>query len=268
MAEEQLFITPRNEDFRALVRDDLNAKPWLEFSEELTRLGLALLDEINIPTDDGRRFAAAGIFARAHQSVQAAVILIERGMVGDGRAILRTVVEAAIALTALAEDPDFGKQLAAAERANSLKLTNMLLNKPDLRAECTDEQIVDLEKTRDALLALPKEERASIIWDQVAEKHCRDLYDTLYRLLSMDGTHITVGSLARRFERDEANDTFTMMKVGPDTEGLVVALQAACAAFLHSVEPFVRLYPVAGYAETIEVLGQRLKGMKATEIQW
>jgi hypothetical protein len=59
-----------------------------------------------------------------------------------------------------------------------------------------------------------------------------------------------------------------MMKVGPDVEGLVSALQAACAAFLHSIEPFVKLYPVAGYAEKVDVLVQRLKGMEAVEISW
>jgi hypothetical protein len=248
------------------VRDDPNAKPWLAFAEDLIRLGLALLNDVEVPTYDGRRFAAAGIFARAHQSVQAAVIVIERGMVGDGRAILRTAVEAAIALNALASDENFGKKLASASHADSLKLTNMLLNKPDLRSEVSAEDIALLEATRDRIMAMPKEERSAIIWDQVAQKHCPDLYDTLYRLLSMDGTHINAGSLARRFER--SGEDFTMMKVGPDVEGLVSALQAACAAFLHSIEPFVKLYPVAGYAEKVDVLVQRLKGMEAVEISW
>ncbi|NWG52863.1 MAG: hypothetical protein HXY28_04010 [Hydrogenophilaceae bacterium] len=266
MADEQLFLAPINDRFREAVRDDENAKPWLVFADELARVGLALLHDIEVPTYDGRKFAAAGIFARAHQSLQAAVIVIERGMVGDGRAILRTVVEAAIALNALANDENFGQRLASASHADSLKLTNMLLNKPDIRAEVSAEDIALLEATRDQLMAMPKEERSSIIWDQVAQKHCPDLYDTLYRLLSMDGTHINAGSLARRFERN--GEDFTMMKVGPDVEGLVSALQAACAAFLHSIEPFVKLYPVSGYAEKVDVLVQRLKAMEAVEIAW
>lgn len=266
MADEQLFLAPMNDRFRAAVRNDLNAKAWLAFADELSRVGLALLHDIEVPTYDGRKFAAAGIFARAHQSVQAAVIVIERGMVGDGRAILRTVIEAAIALNALANDENFGQQLASASHADTLKLTNMLLNKPDIRAEVSAEDIVLLESTRDRLMAMPKKERSSIIWDQVAQKHCPDLYDTLYRLLSMDGTHINAGSLARRFERH--GEDFTMMKVGPDVEGLVGALQAACAAFLHSIEPFVKLYPVAGYAEKVDALVRRLKGMEAIEISW
>jgi hypothetical protein len=188
-------------------------------------------------------------------------------MVGDARSILRTAAEAAIALAALADDPDFGTKLGAAGKADSLKLVNVMLANAALRGEFDAQTIARLETTRDELKALPEHECKHIVWEQVAAKHCRDLYDTIYRLHSMDGVHINAGSLKRRFEMND-KDEVTMMKVGPDGEGLVGALYTTCAVFLHALEPFSRLYAVAGYAENVDAFVKDLKARTPTELDW
>jgi hypothetical protein len=41
-----------------------------------------------------------------------------------------------------------------------------------------------------------------IKWEQVAHTHCRDLYQTLYRLLSGDGTHTNIIAIQRHVSFD------------------------------------------------------------------
>lgn len=233
----------------------------------MVRLGLGFLNEVEVPTYDGRLFAAAGIFVRAHQSVQAAIILTERGLIGDARSILRTVTECAIALNALANDSNFGSTLASAGHANSLKLIKMLLDSPSIRAELQPNDIARVEAARAELIAIPEEQRRPIIWANVAAKHCPHLYDTMYRIFSLDGVHVSIGSLARAFEMDE-NQQITHMKVGPDTDGLVATLNMACAAYLHAIEPIVRLYPLTGYSERVNEFTERFKSIPTSKIEW
>jgi hypothetical protein len=71
-----------------------------------------------------------GLFVRAHQSFQAAILLIERGLIGDARTVLRSGVEGAIAICAIAADPSFVDQLIEAHHANQRKVARLLLETP------------------------------------------------------------------------------------------------------------------------------------------
>ncbi len=93
----------------------------------------------------------------------------------------------------------------------------------------------------EALKGQPGKEPKGINWADVSKKHCKDLYQLLYRSLSADGVHTTIDALNRHVEAD-ANMQITGLKGGPDFEGLIDTLGAACLTFLWAAEPFVRAF--------------------------
>jgi Family of unknown function (DUF5677) len=182
--QEQGFFSSEIDRFRASVRELPECKVWFEFADHLNRLTLKALSTHEVPIGDATRVAISAFFIRAQQSFQAAVILIERGMIGDARSVLRSGVEGAIALFALAADPTFVDQLVAAYRRHQLTVATLLLENPNYRSELySQEDIADMEATVLEIKALkgqPGKEPKAIRWDQVATKHCETLYHTLY----------------------------------------------------------------------------------------
>ena len=77
-----------------------------------------------------------------------------------------------------------------------------------------------------------------------------DLYQLLYRLLSADGTHATIDALNRHLILDR-DQNIVGLNAGPDTDGVVDALQAACLVMLWAAEPFSRGFPTDGVADQI-----------------
>jgi len=74
-----------------------------------------------------------------------------------------------------------------------------------------------------------------------AAKHCKELYNLLYRLLSSDGTHTNLNAIQRFLSFDQ-NEVLVGMRVGPDTTDLVDVLSMACLMFMWAVGPFIRVF--------------------------
>lgn len=262
------FLSPEIERFREHVRASPRALVWIEFARKLAAFGLNILHSLEI--DFGPRLATAALFKRMHESMQAAMILAEHGIISDARSVVRGAVENAIAIHALAKDSDFTGCLSSASKYDELQMARMLLETPEYRAEITSE-IEQLEARVAELTALKKakpDECKRVNWADVANKYgCQDLYSTLYRLMSADGTHVTVNAIARCFEINDAGEV-TMMKVGPDTDGLVISMNAACVAFMSSVEPFLSHYPNADFSARLRELTEEFKSMAVEELDW
>jgi formate-dependent nitrite reductase cytochrome c552 subunit len=88
----------------------------------------------------------------------------------------------------------------------------------------------------------------------VAQQHCKDLYNLVYRPLSADGTHSTIDSMNRHFEAD-VQMNITALRVAPDvsdTAEIIDTLNFACLIFLWAVEPFVRSFERGGDADRLQ----------------
>ena len=68
------FLSPTMEEFRTSLREVPAYKLWLEFAEELNRLGWDMLEDHETPTTDNQRLIISVLFIRAHQSFQAAIM--------------------------------------------------------------------------------------------------------------------------------------------------------------------------------------------------
>ena len=262
------FSSPSMGKFRASLRAVPAYKAWLDFGEDLNRLGLEMLEGLNVPLANNQRLTIAALFARAHKSLQAALFLSEMGLVGDARTVLRSAVEGAIALNALANDAQFLDQLTEAHHYNQRKKAKLVLDNPDYRTIYSAAQIKEMQDTIkdvDAKEAATGRDLHDVTWSNVAAKHCRDLYDLLYRLLSSDGTHTTLDSLNRMFDYDPATKRITDLKVGPDILNLVETLKAACLMFLWAADPFERAFSQIGNRARIEQMIKRFDSLPQNE---
>jgi hypothetical protein len=239
--ETEGFFSPEIDRFRQAVRSTSHGKPWFDYAHDLNAIGLDLLRTTFTGRTEPHKFAMHGIFVRAHQSFQAAVLLIERGMIGDARTILRSGVESAIAICALSANPSFVDRLIEAHHANERKVSRLLLETPGY---LDGYSTAEIEAMRAAVAkvdaieaATPGKKLKEIKWEQVALRHCPDLYRLLYRSLSSDGTHTTLSSLDRYVVTD-SNMQITAFKAAPDGEGMVEALSAGCLMFIWAAGPF------------------------------
>ena len=262
------FLSPELEKFRATLRSVPTYKAWFELGDDLNRFGHEMVDGLDVPLDDNQRLTIAGLFVRAHKSLQTAILLAEMGLVGDARTVLRSAVEGAIALNALANDPTFLDQLCEAHYVNQRKKARLVLANPDYRTTYSTAQIVEMQTTIkevDAKEKVAARKLGDINWADIAQKHCKNLYDLLYRLLSSDGTHTTLDSINRVFEYDVHTKQIIGIKVGPDIANLVETLKAACLMFLWAADPFARAYSQAETSARIQKMMQRFIALPQDE---
>jgi hypothetical protein len=255
--QTQGFLSPEVDTFRLAVRSTPRLKVWFDFADELIRYGLDTL-RVHETSRNNQELLISGFFVRAHQSFQAAIILCERGMIPDARGVIRSAVETAIASAALAADTAFVDRLIGADSQHKLTYARVLLEDADYKGRYSLTEIAKLEEVKKNIEAIDKNSpRAprNINWKDVADKHCKDLYIALYRLLSSDGTHTTIDVMDRYFESD-ALGQITALKMGPDHEGLDDTINAACLTFLWAANAFAQVF---SKGESNQVVSDYLK---------
>ena len=106
-----------------------------------------MLEDHETPTTDNQRLIISVLFTRAHQSFQAAITLVEKGMLADARIVLCSAVEGAKALNVLANDATFDMQLIEAHLHNQRKTARIVLNTPEYRSGYAAAEIAQMETT-------------------------------------------------------------------------------------------------------------------------
>src|SRR3984893_4793691 len=135
------FCSPELERFREAVRSTEPFKSWFDYALGLNRIGFDLLRQASSPSTDPRLFSMHGHFVRAHQSFQSALVLAERGLIPDTRTLVRSGVESAIALHALAHDAGFVDKMVEAHRMHQRKVARIVLDTPAYTASYSPEEI-------------------------------------------------------------------------------------------------------------------------------
>jgi hypothetical protein len=252
------FRSPGMEQFRASLRNVPEYKAWLEFAEQLNRLGNEAVAGNEPPQRDNQKLTITALFVRAHKSLAAALILAETGLVGDARSVLRSAVEGAIAIRALAAEPKFLDELIEAHHVSQRKKAGLIVRNPDYAATYSAEQLAEMTATIaevDAMDAAKIDagngKLKDITWANVGTKYCKDLYELLYRLLSADGTHTTLDAINRMFDYSPTGE-IVGVKVGPDLLNMVETLKAACLMFLWAVESFADTYGLTEIGERVQ----------------
>jgi len=234
------FFSPELEQFRDAVRSTSPTKEWFDYALDLNRIGFDLLRSATTTPTEKAAFAIHGLFVRTHQSFQSALLLAERGLVADARAVVRAGVESTIAIYALSSDAAFVDKLVEAHHYNQRKAARILLDNPDYLAAYNAEAVAAMQSAVASVDAIEKAKGTKlrdINWADVALKYCPDLYQLMYRSLSSDGTHTTLNTLDRYMVTD-LNGVITSFKPTPDAEGLVETLSTICLLFIWAADPF------------------------------
>lgn len=227
-------------------------RPWFEMAEELSKDAMKILLTIQRPQATIRELTALLLYRRALQSFQGAVLLASRGMIADALTLVRVCAETAIALGAAASEEKFISELIEAADNQVLTYANSLLNDPDCLSFVSEEQINDLKKIAAEIKAKywPKKPHA-INWEQAAKQaKMADLYVTVYRLVSNDAAHTSLGALDRHIELG-AHLTDGKLTFRPETRQLDHALSLATNALLHALEAMRRVFTVDGLEQTL-----------------
>src|SRR5262245_4252857 len=99
------FLAPGMAHFPTSLRAIKEYGQRFAFLEKLNRLGHDIVRDVPLSATSNQQLFTAGLFIRSLKSLQAAVILFERGLTADARSVLRSAFEGAIALNAIANDP-------------------------------------------------------------------------------------------------------------------------------------------------------------------
>jgi hypothetical protein len=174
--------------------------------------------------------------------------------------VLRSAVEGAIAINALAKDPGFVDQMVEAHLRSERAMARV---QSDRFADLYSAEVIAIMKATiaraDGYEASKGKELTDIKWEQVAEKHCPSLYQFFYRSLSSDGTHATIKSLDR-FLVVDTHGKVTDFKAAPHTDGLVDTLADASFVFLSSADPYGE---ASGLSDTRASFNERVRELAA-----
>jgi hypothetical protein len=193
---------------------------------------------------DGQEVFGAALFIKLLADVQAAVLLLERGLSSQARSLLRVAIETLIILGKLSKSHEFVEALIRLGEQQRLKLVRAIQRNPSpdldsLKSEISEEIIHDIEQI------------VGDISNESLEQWARELgllqlYDVGYRLFSND-VHSKPRALEHYLKVNEDGE-YAVINWGPqlsdDIEGefleaariLTVALSFVNAVFRLNVE--------------------------------
>jgi len=240
----------------------LDNSAWFELLEDCNRLAMSVLPCLRPGTADNQKLLESAHFAKALQSIQAVVLLAERGMVGDARTVLRSCIETAIFQRKMQQDPSFADKLAERHEYHRVKIVNALLDDAASRAELTPAQVESMQAVVAEIQAkYPGRKLSDISLFNVATSvNGLALYNLIYRSASGDAAHTTLDSLVRHVVVDK-NDDITGLRFGPQVEGLADTLSAAVSVVLHVLDSAVESFELTEFREGIAGCLGRWKGM-------
>jgi hypothetical protein len=106
---EDGFLAEPLPDIRAVVRKKYG--DWRDLLDRANRLAVANQHSIVVHQNNNVERYAAVLFIRTLTTVQASVLLLEKGLLSQARTLLRSAMETQFSLTAIAKHPNFIDQL-------------------------------------------------------------------------------------------------------------------------------------------------------------
>jgi hypothetical protein len=195
--------------------------------------------ELKANSKDVQTVLTATLYSRVVTNYQSVIVLCERGMRAEARAMLRVMLETIFNLCAVAKDQQLAKDFVLEDQVQRLKFLNKFRTlhgghlPPDVDPREIDQ--LDQELKADVVNIKPRKTEQ---WAREAGLH--EWYLTVYSVLS-GSVHSKVRDLERYVVRD-GEGNITNFQWGPDDsdlknqlataiEGILVALGCAAALF-------------------------------------
>lgn len=184
----------------------------------LNRLLTSAQYDLRAHPESAQELTCAVLFVRSLAHCQAVLILIERGMLGPGRAVARCALEGLFNLGACAADAKLALSFVDADQLDRRRRAKYLGQVQDPQAKAALDK-VELDEILGAVQAKIDEVEAKELKTRSMGKAAglEDMYLTAYAMLS-GAVHSTVGDLDQHF-RFDPNGRMEML-TEPATEGL------------------------------------------------
>jgi Family of unknown function (DUF5677) len=192
---------------------------------------------------------------------QGVVLLAERCMSAEAQSLARGTLETAFCLQALIDDEAFIDQLISADVQHRKNIAKTLTS--GSQREFLDAgAIAELEKHLTDLKNAGQKS-ASLKIEQIAKKAgLHETYETIYRALSGDGTHVSAQALNRCLSEEPCGKL--SINFGPCSIDIDYTLQTACMSLHICLEGTCSLLNIQGIkGELTELRGEYVSLTKA-----
>jgi hypothetical protein len=245
---EEGFLSDEGAAVVQIIRG--NYRQWLAVIRAINNTAVELQYTLAVHEQSAREISGAALFVRTIIHVQAAVLLLERGLEAPAKVMVRCAMESLFNLGACANDA--GKALAFldADEAGKKRVAKYLLQVQDPQLKeivsqtSVQEHLAHLEHTVENLNARELRTR-----DMARAADLENLYLTAYARLS-EAVHSSARDLEQHFEVDEDGHILALtnepvikelgkifLMLG---EVLIAAIRAVAKIFLLEVEDVCR----------------------------
>lgn len=233
---EDGFLAESLDHVRALIRQ--KHAEWRSLLGRVNRLAVVNQHSIVIHQDSNLERYAAVLYARTLSTTQAAVLLLEAGLVPQARALLRAALETLFALTAIAKEPAVVDELIEGHAAEQKRAARNapLWQHPELK------QIADAEIASGRLQPLLASSAAALSTFDLAQKAgLEDWYRTVYMVFSWS-VHGAAIDLNRHVVRGPDGD-LAEFRNEPEIEGQESSWLCAVEILLKVTTALAAIFP-------------------------
>ena len=210
--DELGFLSPEIELYRQRIRQ--RYAEFFNLIERACRCCHAAKTKFQVHNRDGQELFAVGLFLKITEDVEAATLLLERGLTSQARSLLRVGIEGSIILAKICEQYEFARVYAIVAERERLKLIKGIRNDGraghgKLRTRLTDSLVKSLEAT---VAGQPTKDLKR--W--ATDVNMAPIYVRQYRLFCVD-VHSGANSLTKFFMMGAAGEV-TGIKWAPELE--------------------------------------------------
>ena len=211
--DELGFLSPEIELYRQRIRQ--RYAEFFNLIERACRCCHAAKEKFQIHNRDGQELFAVGLFLKITGDVEAATLLLERGLTSQARSLLRVGIEGSIILAKICEQYDFAHVYAIVAERERLKLIKGIKNDEragyeNLRTMFTDSLVSSIEAT------VAEQPPPGTLREWANDVNMAPIYAGVYRLFSAH-VHSNAVSL-RKFYLTDDEDRIIGINWGPDLE--------------------------------------------------
>ncbi len=230
---EQGFLGKEIDDWKAECRR--RHVQWFQLAEDVNAFGMDALEALSVHNRLINEVLLAALYLRTLHTFQATVLLAERGMLTQGRMLVRSMLDAIFPLVAIAKDENFAKEYAESHKVQQLRF---LKNAQNLGPPLLDRRLKDPETKRlfDELNREIKGKRLKEFQTkELAQKAgLENWYLTVYAI-HCGTVHSRAGDLEEYLVLNDKNE-IKELATGPTDSGLKELVMAAIQTMLMGIE--------------------------------
>jgi hypothetical protein len=237
---------------------------WFCLARNLNRVGHRFAFEEKVLEIEGRGLTDVKaltmlLFFRALSNFQGAIVLADRGLIVETRALARCLGESVLCMVGAKLDPDHWKSLVSDELKSRRARSRLLLQMTDHLRDGQAEMLRQVEVMKSDWKPV-----SGLDYAKIAEKGDCDIHYVLFRQLSADATHASLEALFR-YVTEEPDGTVKSLQPAPKLTPELIAetVDIACNFFFFTLAIATEQFPDPRVQEETVTLWEEYKALAA-----